>query len=149
MDRHAAILSEHRIVGLDTPIFIYHFERHPLYFPRAHCILEEIAQGRLDAVTSVVTLMEITVQPLSLGRPDIADEYEILLLSFPHLSVQDITVAIARRAADLRARHRLKPADALQVATCLDAGATLFVTNDRDLRTLSDVSVLYLQDFSA
>jgi predicted nucleic acid-binding protein len=146
VDRLASILSEHQLVGLDTPIFIYHFERHPVYLPFTQRILDSVVEGRLAAVTSVVTLMELTVQPLRVHLPEVADEYEVLLLNFPNLAVHAITTAVARRAADLRARHHLKPADALQVATCLEAGATLFITNDRELRSVTDMHVLYLQD---
>ena len=146
MDRLANILSTHRTVGIDTPIFIYHFERHPGYLPLTSRILSAVAEGNLAATTSVVTIMEITVRPLRLHRPDVADEYEILLLNFPNLSVHDITPTVARRAAEVRARHNVKPADAIQVAACLEAGATLFITNDRDLRVAPDMEVLCLQD---
>ncbi len=146
MDRLDAVLSEHERIGLDTSVFIYHFEAHPTYLPLTRRVLDAVSQGRLTAVTSVVTVMEIAVRPLQLRRPEVADEYEILLLHFPHLDVLDVTVSVARRAAELRAAHRLKPADALQVATCLDAGATLFVTNDRAVHAIPDLSVLLLAD---
>jgi predicted nucleic acid-binding protein len=91
--------------------------------------------------------MEVAVRPLQLGRPDIADEYEILLANYPHLLISDIARSITRRAAALRATHRLKPADAVQVAACIEHGATAFVTNDRDLRRLTEIDVLILGDF--
>jgi predicted nucleic acid-binding protein len=53
----------------------------------------------------------------------------------------------ARRAAQLRAEHRLRPADALQVAACLEQGATAFLSNDRELRRISDLHVWMLKDF--
>ncbi len=146
MERIASVLTKHRIIGIDTPVFIYHFERHPLYHPLTQSILSSVARGDLMAVTSVLTIMEITVQPLRLHRPEVADEYEVLLLNFPNLMVCNITASIVRLAASLRARLRYEPADALQVATCLDAEATLFITNDRQLRSTPDVEVLYLND---
>lgn len=60
--------------------------------------------------------MELAVRPLQLGRPDVADEYEVLVANFPHLTITDIERPTVRRAAELRARHGLRPADALQVA---------------------------------
>lgn len=146
MDRLARILTGHHTVGLDTPIFIYHVERHPDYLPYTQQILSLVAEGQLAAVTSVVTLMEMVVHPLRMRRPDIADEYEILLLNFPNLTTQGITPAVARRAAALRARYNIRPADALQAAACGEAGATLFITNDRRLHMGPALPVLCLND---
>ena len=54
---------------------------------------------------------------------------------------------VARRAAQLRARYRLRPADALQAATALVYGATAFVTNDRQLMRLASLlDVVVLDD---
>jgi len=89
--------------------------------------------------------MELTVRPWQLDRPAGAREYEALLAHFPHLTLADVTRDVARQAAQLRARYRLRPADALQVATALVHGATAFVTNDRLLTRLApalDVVVL-------
>jgi predicted nucleic acid-binding protein len=95
----------------------------------------------------VLTLMEIAVKPLQLGRPEVADEYDVLLATYPHLTVADIDRPIARRAAELRASYRLRPADAVQVGTCLHHGATAFLTNDRGLRRVGELELLLLDDF--
>ena len=53
-----------------------------------------------------------------------------------------------RRAAELRAMHRLSAPDALQVAACLQHGATAFLTNDRKLRRVVEVEGLLLSEFA-
>jgi predicted nucleic acid-binding protein len=69
------------------------------------------------------------------------------LIHFPHLTLVDVTREVARRAAQLRARHRLRPADALQAATALVGGATALVTNDRSLARLAPaLDVVILDD---
>ena len=76
-------------------------------------------------------------------------DYEVLVVHFPHLTLADVTRDVARRAAQLRARYRLRPADGLQVATALVHGATAFVTNDRQLRPLMPVlDIFILDDFA-
>jgi predicted nucleic acid-binding protein len=91
--------------------------------------------------------MELTVRPWQLGRPEIARQYETALIRFPNLTLVEVTRDIARQAAQLRAVHRLRPADALHAATALVSGATLFVTNDHDLTRLAPtVDVLVLED---
>ena len=107
-----------------------------------------MARGAFEGVTSVLTLMELMVEPLQSDRSTVADEYEVLLANYPNLTVAPIDRATARRAAELRAAHRLRPADALQVAACLEARATALLTNDRDLRRVTAIQVLLLEDFA-
>ena len=139
-------LAPGTIVGLDTSIFIYHFEAHPDYGPRTGELLHGIEVGRWQAVTSVVTLMEIAVQPLKLGRRDIAAQYETLLVNFPHLKIVEIDRDIARQAAYLRSEYRIRPADALQAAACRQHGCQVFVTNDHLLSRLQPLFDIRLLD---
>lgn len=75
---------------------------------------------------------------------------EALLVHFPHLTLADVTRDVARRAAQLLARHRIRPADALQVATAVVHGATAFVTNDRRLMQLSpELDTIVLDEFAS
>jgi predicted nucleic acid-binding protein len=128
-------------------VFIYHIEGHSRLAEPAGIVLDELARGAFVGVTSVLTLMEIAVRPLQVGRPDVAEEYELLLTTYPNLVVAAIDRRTARRAAELRATHRLRPADALQIAACLQQGATAFLTNDRELRRVGELHVFVLEDF--
>ena len=150
LGRLTARLQVHAIIGLDTSIFIYHFEAHPRYLPLTTAALTGIAQGERQAVTSVITLMELTVRPHQLERPAVARHYEALLNHFPNLLLVDVDRAVARWAAALRARYRVRPADALQVAAALVHHATAFLTNDRRLARFSPLlEVILLDDFLA
>ena len=141
-------LATHTTIGLDTSLFIYHLEAHPVYLPLTRELLAGVEAGRWIAVTSTVTVMELTVRPWQLDRPAVARAYEALLVHFPHLILADVTRDVARRAAQLRARYRIRPADALQVATALIHEATAFVTNDRLLtRLLPALDVVMLDNF--
>ncbi len=143
----ATILRRHERVGLDTSVFIYHIEGTARFAEPAGVALEELARGSFIGVTSVLTLMEIAVKPLQVGRPDVAEEYEVLLANYPNLIVAQIGRATARRAARLRATHHLRPADALQLASCLEQQAVAFLTNDKDLRRVTEIDVVMLADF--
>ncbi len=64
------------------------------------------------------------------------------------LVLADVTRDVARQAARLRASYRVRPADALQVATALIHSATAFVTNDSFLTRLAPVlDIVMLDDF--
>jgi predicted nucleic acid-binding protein len=143
----AAALRRHERIGVDTPIFIYHLEGTTHLAGLAEVALNELAGGAFTGVTSVLTLMEIAVKPLQMRRPDVAEEYEVLLANYPNLVIAALDLPTARRAAELRAEYRLRPADALQVAACLEQGATAFLSNDRELRRITDLQVWMLEDF--
>lgn len=141
-------LTDHRRIGLDTAIFVYHFEANLRYLPLTRRVLNRVQSGEQTAVTSILTLMELTVHPWRLQRGEIARQYETLLVHFPNLFMADVTREIARRAAQLRAEFNLRPADALQAATAIELGATAIVTNDLQLRRLSgQITTVILDDF--
>ncbi len=143
-------LAAHTTLGLDTSVFIYHVEAHPRYLSLTQALLVGIQAGQWMAITSTVTLMELAVRPWQLRRSAVAREYEVLLVHFPNLSLEDITRDVARRAAQIRAEYRLRPADALQVATALVHGATAFVSNDQALlRLASTLDIVLLEDLVA
>lgn len=143
-------LAGHSTLGLDTPVFIYHVEAHSRYLLLTQSLLSGVQAGRWMAVTSTVTLMELTVRPWQLGRAAVAREYEVLLVHFPHLTLLEVTRDVARRAAQLRAEYRLRSADALQIGTALIHGATAFVTNDRALlRAAPALDVVIMDDLVA
>ena len=134
-------------VGLDTSVFIYHFEKHPIYSPLTQELLSDIEKGVRKGITSTITLMEIIVKPLSLGKNDIARKYEALLMNFPNLEVVDPDQDVIRQAARLRAEYRLRPPDALQVSACLLGGAEAFITNDHQLDRLKEkMDIVILDD---
>jgi predicted nucleic acid-binding protein len=75
-------------------------------------------------------MTELLVQPYQNGDEQQADEFYVLLSTYPNLEWIAPNLEIADRAAKLRALHRLRTPDALQAATAIHAGATGFVTND-------------------
>jgi predicted nucleic acid-binding protein len=140
-------LSAHDLVGLDTSVFIYHLEEVRNYADLVAPVFDAIETGTFHAVTSLITLLELAVRPLQLGRPDIANEYEIRLEVFPNLTIQAFSRATIRLASRLVAQHRLQGPDAMQIAACLQHGATAFLTNDIRLRRVTELQVIILDDF--
>jgi predicted nucleic acid-binding protein len=141
-------LEAHQLIGLDTAIFIYHFEANQKYLPLTRTILKYVESGQTNGIISTVVVMELTVHPWRKNRGDVARHYEALLVNFPHLKLVDVTREVARQAAQLRAKYHLRPADALQVATALVNGATAWVSNDKQLQRLEPaLEVIVLEDF--
>lgn len=141
-----SILDKHRLVALDTSIWIYHFEGSATYGRAADAVLEAVAQGRIGAVASELTLLELLVAPLKKGAQDAADEIELALVHFPHLHLAPVTREVLVQAAAMRARYGLRAPDAIMLATALESGATLAITNDDAWRKVKEVDVLLLSD---
>jgi predicted nucleic acid-binding protein len=138
--------GSHKRVLIDTSVWIYHFEQNPRLASPAGRIIESLEAGKFRGIASELTLLELTVGPLQLGRQDVADDYELLLGHFPNLELQPISREVLLEAASLRARHRLRTPDAIQIATGVRYGATLAVTNDDTWRKLPLIETVVLSD---
>jgi predicted nucleic acid-binding protein len=138
--------GHHKKVLIDTSIWIYHFEQHPQLAAAAGKIIESLEEGEFRGVASELTLLELTVRPLQLGRQDVADDYEVLLDYFPNFQLEPISRELLLEAAGLRARQRLWTPDSIQIATGLRTGATLAVTNDEGWRNFPLMETLILAD---
>lgn len=150
MDRLVQKLTRLGLVGIDTPLFIYHLEANKTYSALTQKSFSSLEGGKWRGITSVITLMEISVHPWRMRREDVARKYETLLMNFPNLEIVDIDRDIARLASQLRARYDVRPPDALQLAACLAMDANGFVTNDRRLSVLQSLTeILILDDFLA
>ena len=143
----STLLANHTIIGLDTNPFIYLFERHPRYFSLVETLFTYLKSPEIQGITSVITLIETCVQPQRDGRDDLVRIYEQTLLNSQQVHMHNIDVMLAKRAARLRAQYNFRVPDALQLSTALEHEATLFVTNDRRLARITELSVLILDDF--
>jgi len=134
-------------VGLDTAVFIYFIEEHPLYLPAVEQIFNALDEECLIGVTSTVTLLETLVVPFRAGDFFLAELYETLLTFSRGLLLLDLDRPLVRMAAQIRAMYGLKTPDALQVAAALQAGCTALVTNDRKIPSVGGLRVLQLRDY--
>jgi predicted nucleic acid-binding protein len=148
MDRLVQKLTKLKVIGIDTPLFIYHLEANQKYTDLTQKSFSSLENGRWRGVTSTITLMEITVHPWRVGREDVARKYETLLMNFPNLEIVNIDRDVARVAAQLRARFDVRPPDALQIAAGLVTGVQGFITNDRRLSGLQSLTeIIVLDDY--
>jgi predicted nucleic acid-binding protein len=145
----ASALAGHRLVALDTSVWIYHFEGSTAFGRAADGVLEAVAQGQVGAVASELVLLELLVAPLRKGAQDVADEVELALLHFPHLRLVPVTRDVLVRAAEIRARYGLRTPDAIMLATAVESGATLAVTNDDAWRKMKAIDVVLLADLKS
>jgi predicted nucleic acid-binding protein len=134
-------------VWIDTAPVIYFVEKHPTYLTIVRPMFRAIERGDLEAMTSTITLLEVLVHPFRMNNTPLAEKYRVILLDSGHFTTFGIFHDISEKAARLRAQHAIKTPDALQIASALVHGAKKFVTNDADLKNITEIDILVIDDF--
>ncbi len=133
-------------IYLDANIFIYALEG----FPEFKSILTElflaIDDHKVQAVTSDLTLAEVLVKPLKDGNLTLIETYKQAIESGAGLSVTSVSRAILIEAATLRSQIKLKLPDGIHVATALQTGCSIFLTNDERI-SVNGLETKILGDF--
>lgn len=141
-------LSPYKKIALDTNLFIYAFEQHPRHGETVKAILDIVEEGKVEAVTSTITLTEILTKPIQEGNDTLEKRYRLLFTHFPNLTVVPVDVSVAERAACLRGKYGLKTPDALIVASAIVSGCDLFITNDHRLGQLKEIRTASIKDMN-
>ncbi len=139
-------LSGIKILGIDTSIFIYFMELHPLYSSLVDEVFHHIDNGIFAGVTSVITLIEVLIRPFRQGNVYLQQEYRNLLLNSENFGIIPVDIGIAELAADLRSRYNLLIPDAIQIASSLSVGCEAFLTNDIKLKRVIELPILVLSE---
>ena len=134
-------------VAIDTAIFIYFIEEHPMFLPLIEPLFREVDRGHMELVTSALTLLEVLVVPYRTGDHLLAARYESLLTRSRGVRIGDISRDLLRAAAQLRAATGVKTPDSLQLVAALATGSTAFLTNDRDLPNIPGIRILQLHSY--
>lgn len=141
-----SLLKNAKAVALDTAPFIYFIEENPTYINIVEPLFQEISRGNLRAFTSHITLIEVLIKPMEEHNDDLIKRYSEILNESDNLFLSDVDKEIAMEAARLRATHKLKIPDAIQLATGLMNGADAFITNDDSFKKVGRIEVIVLND---
>ena len=123
-------LSDGNPVFFDSNALILAFEAGSTWSSAIGLLLSEIEGGKRRGVLSELSLGEILVKPLAAGAVAHVAFYESLFSSDGPFDVRTVDRAVIRRSAGLQADTGLKLADALLVATAMEAGCRDFLTAD-------------------
>jgi len=139
-------LSEHKVIGVDTGVFIKHFQGGE-DSELTSVVLGEIQGGEVRGIVSSISLAELMVRPLEAGEDDLADLYRVLIQEMPNLETVSVDPRIASRAAEIRAASKTGPNESLLLATAQESGATGFVTSDPGLKKAKGIKVMVLDEY--
>jgi predicted nucleic acid-binding protein len=139
-------LDSIRRLFLDTAPVIYYVEKNPSFSTKVQDIFQRLDDSRLTAVVSPITLAECLVAPYRLGRPDVAQTFSDLLADNENVLLYPIDEITADKAAELRARYNLTLTDAFQLAVAIQSGCDAFLTNDSDLKRVTEIPVIVVSE---
>jgi uncharacterized protein len=91
-------------------------------------------------LTSRLSLLECRSKPLKSRDPALLALYDGFFAA-AELTVAEITPAVINTATRLRASHNFKSPDAIHVATAIEAGASVFLSADKDLARCREIKV--------
>lgn len=72
-------MTGYKKIFLDTPVFIYLLEDHPVFGSKASSILDNSLRSGVELTTSVITWMEFCVKPYELNKTGVIGQFRELL----------------------------------------------------------------------
>ncbi|MBI1878386.1 MAG: type II toxin-antitoxin system VapC family toxin [Chloroflexi bacterium] len=128
---------------LDTNCLLYYFSGHQPWADNLQPVFEAREQGKIRLVTSTITLAEVLAR--AADNTQASQLLDTIRRYFEIIPVSDQTGIYA---GGIRQGSSIKTPDAVEMATALDTGATLFITNDEQLIRAPQPAALYLKDLA-
>ncbi len=142
-------IKRYKSIFIDTAPFIYFIEANPKFGPLVKEVINVLNQGKLVAYTSVLTLTEVLPKPIQMKRDDLVREFINFFRSGKNLYLVEISEPIAEMAGRLRGKYvSLRTVDAIQLAVALSIGADVFLSNDEKLKTVKEIKIILLKDYT-
>ncbi|MCU1286867.1 MAG: PilT protein [Acidobacteriales bacterium] len=116
----------------DTMLFVYWLEDNAQFGGRVAQILLSMQEREDVLLTSAFGVGELLVAPTKAEDLALTSRIEEIFKA-PFVEVIPFDLAAAVRYAEIRAKYRFSPADAVHLACAAQAKADLFLTNDKKL----------------
>jgi predicted nucleic acid-binding protein len=136
------------LIAFDTAPIIYFVEANPDYDALVTAIFQRIDDAEIVGITSVISLCEVLIHPIRNQNHALRQRYLDILQNSPNFFTKSINSLIAETAAELRAKYNLRTPDALQIATALENGCDAFLCNDKDLKKITELKILILDELA-
>ncbi len=135
---------QQKITYFDTSIFVYSVENNQEFGSICQELMLGLENNQLNAITSELTLSEALVFPFRNAHLETQRKYQEIIETSGSLLVVPIVRHILIRAAELRAgQPSLKTPDAIHLATALETGCEVFLTNDTRIKS-PDLEIITL-----
>ena len=147
-DRWESSISSLRRGAFDSNALIYFLEAREPYATHVARMIAIMESSQAMGFISTIVEMELLVKPMCQRDMIVRDRIEIFLRGTHNLAVRPVDRVVARRAADVRARTRLAPLDAIVVATALEERCDAIIGNDSMIASRpTGIPYFYLDDY--
>lgn len=129
--------------AFDADVLIYAaVDGHPLGRRVRSLFINASEEADLAGIGSVLLVTALLTKPL---REEAVDEFEELSALAARLDLLPTDLATAELATALGAAYRLRAADAIHLATAVNAGADRFLTNNQaDFpKSIREIDIVY------
>lgn len=130
------------MIFFDTAPLVYLLDRNDVGVRSQ--IERWVASGE-EFSSSCVTLSELLVHPKQSGNAKKENLYRLYLSRLLDIPLVVVDERVAEKAASIRAEYGFKIPDSFQLAAALVVGADIFYTNDKKLKTFSELNVLLVE----
>ena len=127
-------------VYLDANCIIYFVENHPVWCPKIIARITAFRASNDEVTVGDLARAECLVSPFKKEDAGLEARYRAFF-SDPDIRVVGMTAAACERAARLRSAYPFKLPDALHLATAIEHGCGLFLTNDAQLACCAAIPV--------
>lgn len=109
-------------------------------------VRQKLQQANAQAITSIITYIELTTQSALKGNRQLVRKYRDFLSNSQNIALFPLTMDIADHVVELRAKYDFKTPDAIQLGTALACGADYVIANDKKWRTVEELKVIMVED---
>lgn len=128
-------------IYLDTNFWIYHVSGGLPDFVTQR-ILELCIDKKVSVFTSSLSVTECLVLPIREKDEATKKAFDLLFSKLENIKVVNFTKEIAKTAAQLRANYNVSTPDAIHLATAINQGVEMFVTNDKRLKKVKELNII-------
>ena len=127
---------------LDANCVIYLVEQNPVWGPKIVSRIIALRTAGDQIAVGDLARTECLVQPFFTGNAAVIADYQAFF-SDPDITVLPLSGFVWERAAQIRAGSRLtlEVPDCLHLATAIEHGCGLFLTNDAQLKKCTQINV--------
>ena len=118
---------------IDTNVFLNIIYKERVLSERSSVFLRKVHTGKLQAITSSVTLPEIILDMVGSGFSDITEVALASIEDLHNLEVVPLDHTMTKLAAEHVIKEKLTIHDAYHLATARSRKARVFVTRDEEL----------------
>ncbi len=131
-----AAAAPFRKLTLDTNIFLYYLANQAPYADLVSDLLLRAIRGDVVLELPGMVQFELLIRPFRSGDPNELAVIHKLVRDHPGIESSSISDAVLQLSAEIRARTKLKPPDALVAGSAMVHRSAAIVSNDRDFYTL-------------